>query len=196
MVVVISDEYLDSEACDFQTKFALSLGPGEVHSFYVDALHWYLQYLTLFLMLLQEPRRNVSFQWFINQWRSHSPESCATSPCVTTPDSPHRPGSGIVWQNLCRSLNQPTKRPFSCPITWQDIITCDVLVLLASSVCDGLCGISCVLPFLSICSIDFCTLIIAKVSCLRLYSTQHCFCFIATYVCMPPPMIVVCTYTL
>ncbi|NP_001281130.1 myeloid differentiation primary response protein MyD88 [Cynoglossus semilaevis] len=28
MVVVISDEYLDSEACDFQTKFALSLGPG------------------------------------------------------------------------------------------------------------------------------------------------------------------------
>uniref|UniRef100_H3D5D2 Myeloid differentiation primary response protein MyD88 n=1 Tax=Tetraodon nigroviridis TaxID=99883 RepID=H3D5D2_TETNG len=28
MVVVISDEYLDSEACDFQTKFALSLSPG------------------------------------------------------------------------------------------------------------------------------------------------------------------------
>ncbi|XP_048339007.1 LOW QUALITY PROTEIN: myeloid differentiation primary response protein MyD88 [Sphaerodactylus townsendi] len=28
MVVVISDDYLDSEACDFQTKFALSLSPG------------------------------------------------------------------------------------------------------------------------------------------------------------------------
>ncbi|KAM9337537.1 myeloid differentiation primary response protein MyD88 [Symphorus nematophorus] len=28
MVVVISDEYLDSNACDFQTKFALSLSPG------------------------------------------------------------------------------------------------------------------------------------------------------------------------
>ncbi|XP_058494976.1 myeloid differentiation primary response protein MyD88 [Solea solea] len=28
MVVVISDEYLDSDACDFQTKFALSLNPG------------------------------------------------------------------------------------------------------------------------------------------------------------------------
>ncbi|XP_070783967.1 myeloid differentiation primary response protein MyD88 isoform X1 [Enoplosus armatus] len=28
MVVVISDEYLDSDACDFQTKFALSLCPG------------------------------------------------------------------------------------------------------------------------------------------------------------------------
>ncbi|XP_026218963.1 myeloid differentiation primary response protein MyD88 [Anabas testudineus] len=28
MVVVISDEYLDSEECDFQTKFALSLSPG------------------------------------------------------------------------------------------------------------------------------------------------------------------------
>ncbi|CAN9506314.1 unnamed protein product [Ophioblennius macclurei] len=28
MVVVISDEYLDSEDCDFQTKFALSLSPG------------------------------------------------------------------------------------------------------------------------------------------------------------------------
>lgn len=28
MVVVISDEYLESEACDFQTKFALSLCPG------------------------------------------------------------------------------------------------------------------------------------------------------------------------
>lgn len=28
MVVVISDEYLESDACDFQTKFALSLSPG------------------------------------------------------------------------------------------------------------------------------------------------------------------------
>ncbi|XP_067107753.1 myeloid differentiation primary response protein MyD88 isoform X2 [Osmerus mordax] len=28
MVVVISDNYLDSDACDFQTKFALSLCPG------------------------------------------------------------------------------------------------------------------------------------------------------------------------
>ncbi|XP_005722759.1 myeloid differentiation primary response protein MyD88 [Pundamilia nyererei] len=28
MVVVISDEYLNSDACDFQTKFALSLCPG------------------------------------------------------------------------------------------------------------------------------------------------------------------------
>lgn len=32
MVVVISDEYLDSDACDFQTKFALSLSPGELPS--------------------------------------------------------------------------------------------------------------------------------------------------------------------
>lgn len=29
--MVISDEYLDSDACDFQTKFALSLSPGEFH---------------------------------------------------------------------------------------------------------------------------------------------------------------------
>lgn len=28
MVVVISDDYLESEACDFQTKFALSISPG------------------------------------------------------------------------------------------------------------------------------------------------------------------------
>ncbi|XP_044149600.1 myeloid differentiation primary response protein MyD88 [Bufo gargarizans] len=28
MVVIISDDYLDSTECDFQTKFALSLGPG------------------------------------------------------------------------------------------------------------------------------------------------------------------------
>ncbi|KAJ6659283.1 hypothetical protein lerEdw1_019154 [Lerista edwardsae] len=28
MVVIISDDYLDSEECDFQTKFALSLSPG------------------------------------------------------------------------------------------------------------------------------------------------------------------------
>ncbi|XP_075068279.1 myeloid differentiation primary response protein MyD88 [Mixophyes fleayi] len=28
MVVIISDDYLDSIECDFQTKFALSLGPG------------------------------------------------------------------------------------------------------------------------------------------------------------------------
>ncbi|XP_077364415.1 myeloid differentiation primary response protein MyD88 isoform X1 [Festucalex cinctus] len=28
MVVVISDEYIESDACDFQTKFALSLSPG------------------------------------------------------------------------------------------------------------------------------------------------------------------------
>lgn len=31
MVVVISDEYLESDACDFQTKFALSLSPGELY---------------------------------------------------------------------------------------------------------------------------------------------------------------------
>lgn len=31
MVVVISDEYLDSDACDFQTKFALSLCPGKLY---------------------------------------------------------------------------------------------------------------------------------------------------------------------
>ncbi|XP_076617714.1 myeloid differentiation primary response protein MyD88 [Chaetodon auriga] len=31
MVVVISDEYLNSDACDFQTKFALSLCPGARH---------------------------------------------------------------------------------------------------------------------------------------------------------------------
>ncbi|XP_061820873.1 myeloid differentiation primary response protein MyD88 [Nerophis lumbriciformis] len=28
LVAIISDEYLDSDACDFQTKFALSLAPG------------------------------------------------------------------------------------------------------------------------------------------------------------------------
>ncbi|KAM7174585.1 myeloid differentiation primary response protein MyD88 [Macrochelys suwanniensis] len=31
MVVVISDDYLDSNECDFQTKFALSLSPGARH---------------------------------------------------------------------------------------------------------------------------------------------------------------------
>ncbi|XP_057679792.1 myeloid differentiation primary response protein MyD88 isoform X2 [Corythoichthys intestinalis] len=31
VVVVISDEYLESDACDFQTKFALSLSPGARH---------------------------------------------------------------------------------------------------------------------------------------------------------------------
>lgn len=30
MVVVVSDEYLQSKECDFQTKFALSLSPGEL----------------------------------------------------------------------------------------------------------------------------------------------------------------------
>lgn len=29
MVVVISDDYLESDECDFQTKFALSLSPGK-----------------------------------------------------------------------------------------------------------------------------------------------------------------------
>lgn len=36
MVVVISDEYLDSDACDFQVKFALSLSPGRFHFCYVQ----------------------------------------------------------------------------------------------------------------------------------------------------------------
>uniref|UniRef100_A0A8D2QHD2 MYD88 innate immune signal transduction adaptor n=1 Tax=Zonotrichia albicollis TaxID=44394 RepID=A0A8D2QHD2_ZONAL len=31
MVVVVSDDYLESEECDFQTKFALSLSPGARH---------------------------------------------------------------------------------------------------------------------------------------------------------------------
>lgn len=30
MVVVISDDYLESKECDFQTKFALSLSPGKL----------------------------------------------------------------------------------------------------------------------------------------------------------------------
>lgn len=30
MVVVVSDDYLESDECDFQTKFALSLSPGKV----------------------------------------------------------------------------------------------------------------------------------------------------------------------
>lgn len=30
MVVVVSDDYLQSKECDFQTKFALSLSPGEL----------------------------------------------------------------------------------------------------------------------------------------------------------------------
>lgn len=38
MVVVISDEYLDSVACDFQTKFALSLSPGKQY-FYLFLCH-------------------------------------------------------------------------------------------------------------------------------------------------------------
>nr|KAF6420817.1 MYD88 innate immune signal transduction adaptor [Molossus molossus] len=31
MVVVVSDDYLQSKECDFQTKFALSLSPGAHH---------------------------------------------------------------------------------------------------------------------------------------------------------------------
>ncbi|NXM55409.1 MYD88 protein, partial [Illadopsis cleaveri] len=31
MVVVVSDDYLESDECDFQTKFALSLSPGARH---------------------------------------------------------------------------------------------------------------------------------------------------------------------
>uniref|UniRef100_A0A8C3M8S4 Myeloid differentiation primary response protein MyD88 n=1 Tax=Geospiza parvula TaxID=87175 RepID=A0A8C3M8S4_GEOPR len=33
MVVVVSDDYLESDECDFQTKFALSLSPGSSHHF-------------------------------------------------------------------------------------------------------------------------------------------------------------------
>lgn len=47
MVVVISDEYLDSDACDFQTKFALSLCPGKFHFCYVKQL--YLPFYDMFL---------------------------------------------------------------------------------------------------------------------------------------------------
>lgn len=32
MVVVVSDDYLQSKECDFQTKFALSLSPGKLSS--------------------------------------------------------------------------------------------------------------------------------------------------------------------
>ncbi|XP_061569193.1 myeloid differentiation primary response protein MyD88 [Cololabis saira] len=39
MVVVISDEYLDSEACDFQTKFALSLSPGAQRKFLIPVVY-------------------------------------------------------------------------------------------------------------------------------------------------------------
>lgn len=35
MVVVVSDDYLQSKECDFQTKFALSLSPGKLTSAFV-----------------------------------------------------------------------------------------------------------------------------------------------------------------
>lgn len=43
MVVVISDDYLDSDACDFQTKFALSLCPGTISSLIFE-LHYCFNY--------------------------------------------------------------------------------------------------------------------------------------------------------
>jgi len=39
MVVVISDDYLESEECDFQTKFALSLSPGKISQIFHLKLH-------------------------------------------------------------------------------------------------------------------------------------------------------------
>lgn len=36
MVVVVSDDYLQSKECDFQTKFALSLSPGKLRPAWVQ----------------------------------------------------------------------------------------------------------------------------------------------------------------
>lgn len=67
MVVVISDEYLDSDACDFQTKFALSLCPGKVDSDLsslsdiFSCLHVKLCFF--FCRSKQALETNESFQW-------------------------------------------------------------------------------------------------------------------------------------
>lgn len=110
MVVVISDEYLDSEECDFQTKFALSLSPGMLCVYYVQqlCLAFFLTYnmhnLPFFLPL-QELKANALFQWCTSQCQGRSPASCASSPNVTTPGPAHSPGFGHGWPKLCHSHN-------------------------------------------------------------------------------------------
>lgn len=109
MVVVISDEYLDSDACDFQTKFALSLCPGEVDLYFIQQLHRLMCACNLpspVFSPFQEPEANASFRSSTSRWRSRSLASYASWPCATTLVLAHRPGSGYGLPKLSHCRNQ------------------------------------------------------------------------------------------
>lgn len=61
--------------------------------------------IKLLLLLLQEPETSGSFRWSTNRWRSHSPQSYASSPCVTTLDPARKFGSGKDWPKLSHCHN-------------------------------------------------------------------------------------------
>lgn len=53
MVVVVSDDYLQSRECDFQTKFALSLSPGKLRP-----------------ALVREGRGGIALRFPDQEWRT------------------------------------------------------------------------------------------------------------------------------
>lgn len=102
MVVVISDEYLDSDACDFQTKFALSLCPGK-EDFYFLYLSSLKQLPSVFcnkrcnetFQIFQGLEVNVSFRWSTSRWQNRFPASFVSWQYVTTLGPAPRLGSGF-----------------------------------------------------------------------------------------------------
>lgn len=58
MVVVVSDDYLESDECDFQTKFALSLSPGKITQISHLKLH-----IIIFITVTSKPSAEVSGHW-------------------------------------------------------------------------------------------------------------------------------------
>lgn len=55
MVVVVSDDYLESDECDFQTKFALSLSPGKITQISHLQLH-----IIIFITVTSKPSAEAS----------------------------------------------------------------------------------------------------------------------------------------
>lgn len=112
MVVVVSDDYLESDECDFQTKFALSLSPGKI----TQISHLQLD-IIIFTTVTSKPSAEISGHCTIGTTRSFIIWLCSQrlglSP-FPAPDLPHMAVSeklpvlhcsSCQWDNAACSRN-------------------------------------------------------------------------------------------
>lgn len=110
MVVVISDEYLESDACDFQTKFALSLCPGKLHFCYVKQLPFSdicLCMLVTYLFIISAVSGARNKRLIPVKYKSMAKPFPSILRFLTICDYTRPPTQAWFWARLAKALSQP-----------------------------------------------------------------------------------------